>query len=198
MRSFTTAYLNLKTKQSFGWTNSKRSDTVLLLKFAVWYAGLMLHDVAQRSPLQVVFLKTFKATAEQGLKAFDVMYSHGLWLPHVCAVALYSHLMFALRGYKKLARTTLDMGHSGFGLKPKFHAWHHLAWSIRRDIQGGAPFIMNPLVAGNEQNEDLVGRLSRLARKLSTRTVTKQVLSRYFFKKRALLWRTCKAAGRRA
>ena len=197
LRSFTKAFLNIKSKNSFPWTNSKGSDSILLLKFAVWYAGLMLQDVDRRSPLQVDFLKTFKATAEQGLKAFDVMYSHGLWLPRVCAAALYSHLMFSLRGYKKLARSTLDMGHSGFGLKPKFHAWHHLAWGIRRDMQRGAPFIMNPIVAGNEQNEDLVGRISRLARRLSTRTLTKNVISRYFFKKRALLWRACKNAGRK-
>ena len=57
------------------------------------------------------------------------------------------------------------------GMKPKQHAIHHVAYELRQQLLGGKMFIMNPITWGNEQNEDTVGRLARLARKVSTRRV---------------------------
>jgi len=84
----------------------------------------------------------------------------------------------------------IDLGCTGFGLKPKFHGIAHLKYSIRTDLKNGSALILNPIHAGNEQNEDKFGKTSRLSKKLSTRTLTLRILQRYLLKKKALLRRT--------
>lgn len=76
-----------------------------------------------------------------------------------------------------------------FGLKPKFHALAHLAHEIRVQLKMGNQLALNPLAWGNEQNEDTIGHVCRLTRRVSVRTVTTRVLQRMFLKKYALLKR---------
>ena len=42
LRSFKLPFFNIKNKSSFAWTSSKGSDTMLLLKFLLWYVTLQL------------------------------------------------------------------------------------------------------------------------------------------------------------
>ena len=163
---------------------------MLLLRWLLWLVGFLLQASEGLSEQQKSLFKAYKHSVSHCLSAFDLMYSHGLWLQRKCAVVLYSHLMLLLRGYKRCARLVLDMKHTGFGLKPKYHGTHHLAHSIRKDLQAGCDLIINPMHAGNEQNEDKVGKVSRVSKKISTRTVTNTILQRYFLKKKALLRRS--------
>lgn len=97
--------------------------------------------------------------------------------------------MCLLRGYRRLAYEAVRLQMVGWGLKPKYHALHHMAYSLRQQILSLA---LNPMAWGNESNEDTIGKVCRLARKVDVRTITRRVLQRYFLKKRALLKRNRK------
>ena len=180
----------MKTRASQAWSNSKGSDTVLLLRFTSWFVGLQLVQGEGLSETQQIFFRTYRQTVSHALDAFDLMYHHGLWLQRLCAVTLYSHFSVLLAGYKKCARLVLDLQHTGFGLKPKFHGIAHLKYSLRSDLKNNAELILNPMHAGNEQNEDKVGKTSRLSKRISTRTITISILQQYLLKKKALLRRS--------
>ena len=183
LRSFTQAFFNIKTKASFPWSSSKGSDTTLMLR---WLRFLTALELSQDSPRHESFLRKLKHLVEHGLEAFRVVHNHGLWLERACAKLLYGHLMLLLRSYKAVAKECHAKRLAGFSLVPKFHAIHHVAVSIGSDVRSGAAMVLNPLYAGCEMNEDFVGRLSRLSRKLGTKTLTRRVLQRHLYKKKAV------------
>lgn len=190
LRSFSASFFQVKTKRSFAWANSKGSDSVLLLRWLYFYVGLQLVTSSCLTDEQKAFFKTYRLTVDHSLKAFDLMYTHGLWLRRECATVLHDHLSFLLRGYKQCARMILDLNHNGFGLKRKFHGMAHLKFSIRQDLLNGVRAVINPMYSGCEQNEDKIGKVSRVSRKVSTRTITNTILQRYMLKKKAVLRRS--------
>lgn len=189
LQSFSKAYFNLKTYADSPWANAKGSDCTLLNQWLRWVAGLHLQNPTPESQRHAHMLRLFKHTADQSFAIFDVGYSHGLWLSRGCAKHLYTRLFLLLRGYRALASEVLKLKMNAWGLKPKAHAIHHVAFEIRSQLLKKNKLVMNPLCWGNEQNEDTMGRVARLSRKVATRTLTTRTLSRYFLKKRALMQR---------
>ena len=191
LRSFSKAFFVMKSYADSPWSNSKGSDTVLLIQWLHWFVSLNLASSVDGFDLQRYgrMLRLFKNTAEQSFEVLGIVYSHGLWLSRTCAKHLYGRLFLLLRGYRALASEALQFRFNAWGLKPKGHALAHVAYEIREQLLAKHKWILNPLIWGCEQNEDTVGRVSRLARKVSTRTITKRVLDRYNLKKRALLKR---------
>ena len=189
LRSFGKSFFNVTSKASYAWSSTKGSDSMLVLRFLSFYVGLRNAGNDPLGQLHSDLLKTFKRTVDAALDAFEIMNKHGLWLHRQCAQLLFLKLKILLRGYKLLARKVHDMDMTGFGLKPKFHGMGHVAFKIRSDLLAGACLIQNPLSEACEQNEDSVGRVSRLSRQLSSRGLTCRILQRYFYKKRALLTR---------
>ena len=186
LRSFTKAFFNLKTLISSPWVNSKGSDSVMLVKWLVFQLKIYLNtptvngynDVLQR------MLQLCEACLE-----LRMVHSHSLWLSRPCARKLYYKIMSALRGYSLMGRISIRLKIRAFAQKPKMHALHHLAWHLKVQLQKGAALIWNPQGWGCEMNEDFVGRISRLSRRVSVRTCDKQVFERYFLKVNALLRR---------
>ena len=196
LRSFKLAFFNIKSKQSFPWCNSKGSDTTLLTRWLRFLTRLYLQEPSNAfTQKHGAFLRLLKHEVEAALDLFHVVHSHGLWIERGCAKYLYARLMTVLKGYKALAMTAKTMGVAGFALIPKFHAMHHVALNLALDLERGADCVLNPLMDSCEQNEDVVGRICRLARRLSTRTITSRVLTRHFFKKRAVMSRFVKVKG---
>lgn len=189
LQSFSKSFFSMKSFADYPWSNSKGSDTTLLNQWLHFVAVLHLNYPTPESRLQERLLRLFKNTAEQSFEAFDICYTHGMWLDRTCAKHLYTRLFLLIRGYRSLAHEAMQQGFNAWGMKPKQHAIHHVAYELRQQLLGGKMFIMNPITWGNEQNEDTVGRLARLARKVSTRTITRSTLARYFLKKKALLKR---------
>ncbi|CAK9035003.1 unnamed protein product [Durusdinium trenchii] len=189
LRSFKKAFFSMKTFADSPWANCKGSDCVLLTQWLRWFVSLHLAVPTDVSREYERLLKLFKHTADQSLDVFKVLYGHALWMSRTCSKHLYARLFLLLRGYKLLAAEALAMNMAGWALKPKMHALAHLAHEVRHQLQKGNALILNPLCWGCEQNEDTMGHVSRLARKVSVRTITQRVLCRYFLKKRALLRR---------
>jgi hypothetical protein len=191
LQSFSKAFFVMKSYADSPWSNSKGADTVLLIQWLHWLVSLNLKTPVDGLDLQSYgrMLRLFKHTAEQSFGVMEVVYTHGLWLSRTCAKHLYGRLFLLLRGYRSLAAEALKFRFNAFGLKPKMHAIAHVAFELRQQLLAKRKRILNPLAWGCEQNEDTVGRVSRIARQVSVRTITKRVLDRYFLKKRALLKR---------
>lgn len=189
LRSFSKAFLNSKSYAHSAWSNSKGSDTTLLNQWLCWFAKLHLQMPTQVSMQHEHMLRTFVHTSQASFDMFDVLYSHGVWLNRSCAKLVYLKILQLMRGYKSLAHQALQLNIVAWGMKPKFHALHYVYFDLRSQLQKGCKLCLNPIVWGNEQNEDTIGRVSRLSKVVSVRTITQRVLNRYFLKKRALLKR---------
>lgn len=82
-----------------------------------------------------------------------------------------------------------------FSMIPKYHALKHVAFQIRSQLRRGCPRILNPQIDCCESNEDHVGKVAALSRRVSTRLLTRRVIQRYFLKTRALIVRHVKSHG---
>ena len=173
----------------YPWSNTKGSDSVLLLEYLKWFTGLLLDNLPQHLQPYRRLLRVLKSTVTHGLEVLHICYSHGLWLPRVCAQGVYLHMMSFLSGYQSLARIALNLGMPAYALKPKWHACHHIAYEIRQCLLTPAPGILNPVCMACDQGEDVVGKVSKLATSVSTRTINARVIQRHFLKKAAVIRR---------
>lgn len=162
---------------------------MMVLRFLKWLTKIHLESPEDVSRPHLEFLRIFNYAADKSLDAFSILHKHGLWLPRVCAEYLCTCVKVVLRAYKTLAKKKKDMNRPGFKLKPKFHAFAHVAQSLQASLRCGSNLVLNPLAHANEQNEDTVGRLSKLSRGLDSRHITRRILERHFLKKKALLRR---------
>ena len=92
-------------------------------------------------------------------------------------VAQFTCVAF-LRTTGILARDSHSAGRRLFALVPKLHSLDHFA--VRLDKQSASTGIAeNPLLAACQQDEDFVGKPSRLSRRVSIRSVAERTMSRY-------------------
>ena len=69
---------------------------------------------------------------------------------------------------------------------PKLHYFHHIALDMLRQSSNG-PWVMNCLATSVQQQEDFVGRPSRVSRRVDVRRLHRNVISRsLILSKRAL------------
>ena len=183
LRSFSKAYFCMKTLISAPWSNSKASDTVLLLKWLVFTLNYQLQHPAV--PGHEKLLKEMRQVCQAALD-ISLTTSHGLWLKRPCARLLYANLMTMLRGYSVLAQRSLALRIRAFIQKPKGHGLHHIAVDLRRQLLAGSPLILSPQCYACDVNEDFVGRISKLSRQLGFRGLHIRVIQRYFLKVAAL------------
>ena len=187
LRSFTKDFFHIQNFLSAPWTNSKGSDSLILLRWCHFFTKLQMEHPTVEGCHEL--LSCMSRTCEAMLEIFRIIHSHKLFLERPCANLVYVSIMRTLRGYKKLGLMALTMNMRAFILKPKTHALHHVAVSIRKGLEAGQPLILNPEAHACEMNEDMIGRVSRLSRRVGARLMDKRVLERYFLKKRALMKR---------
>ena len=85
-------------------------------------------------------------------------------------------------GYMKLASDCLQDDFNGYAVKPKLHLFKHQVLDLHESLSKGDEVIMNWNVFNCEQSEDLVGRISRLSRRMDSRRVGERVLQCYLVK----------------
>ena len=189
LRSFTKSYMNAKTYSDAAWSNSKGSDTMILLKWLRFLLGLFLRDPSDELQPHAQQLQLLRDVINNSLQMCDLLYSHNIAVPRVCARRLYLHIMVVIRGYKRIAGYCKQQHLPGYRLKPKLHALAHIALDIRQSLKTSTPRIINPLVWACEMNEDHIGHVARLSRKLNTRTLGHRLAQRYLLKSKALFRR---------
>lgn len=184
LRSFSKSFFNMKNLASAPWSNSKGSDTILLLGWLEFTLKLNLQNPVVPGHHQLLGQMLQVCTACLKLR---MVHHHKLWLERDCARRLYIAMMSVLRGYVVLGRKSLEMKIRAFIQKPKLHGLHHLAYFLLSRLKSGDSLIPNPQWTACEMNEDFLGRISRLSRRVGFRLVDLRVGQRYFLKVKALI-----------
>ena len=179
LRSFSKALFMYKSRASFPWANTKGSDTVLLVQWLLVQLTACKADPLK--PEDVAMLDLMHRTATASMEYYDQLYAHGLFLPRTCAINLYLHGSRYINGFNLLAGQCLGKQNI-FPIKPKLHMWKHTLVEIRQSLESGAEWLLSPLCFNNEGNEDSIGRLSRLSRRLDSRNVGERVLMCFLVK----------------
>lgn len=164
-------------------------NTTLLVKWiAVLTTGLFNDPIdadhiptLNRIHLGAVCVRTWQRT----------LYSHGLWLPRHCAMAVYQDFHDFLQHYNYLAWLCInEHKFTGYGMKSKFHLICHSKVELGELLDdSNIKWIPSPLLFSCEMNEDVIGKIARLSRRADSRLLTKRTLQLYLCK--------CKAVYRR-
>ncbi|CAE7802398.1 unnamed protein product [Symbiodinium sp. CCMP2592] len=187
LKGFTRANMHYDTNSAFAWFNTKGSEVVILLQWLDFQVSLFLRDVQVEN--HRAELSAMKQLVRGGLDYIGIMHSHGIWLPQSCArVKLDSGLTFA-RGYAYMASRLTAAGASGFRLRPKLHYFMHMLTELQQQLDSREPFLLNAGLWLCESNEDFVGRVARVSRRVHPQTAAVRCLQRYLVKVRFLLER---------
>jgi hypothetical protein len=194
LRSFNKRFFNAPNRATFGWTNSKGSDTMLMM---AWIKVLCIgckNDLNNPSDLHVINLIYF--SAEAACKFFDIMNGHGLFLTFPCGIALWKEVCSFIRGYASLAHTVYNSyNFCGFSMKPKIHLLRHQELGCFEILsKSTCKYMANPILWGCESNEDFIGRSCKLSRQCDTRLLCQRVIESIFLKG-DLLYRRWKKNG---
>ena len=194
LKHFTKANLHFESYKKFPWLNCKGSHVVLVLMWLSFQLRCILLEPL-RKPGDGTCLQAMLQMIEGGLNYVGIMHSHGIWLPRFCAsVQLKSGLRF-YRGYLYMADLCMKLKAAGFRLRPKVHYLHHLLYDVQCQLNAGSEYIFSSGVYLCEQNEDFIGRLSRISRRVSARTAGLRTTQRYLVKARFLLDRLYRTQG---
>lgn len=185
LRKFTKLFFNYKNANSYPWVNSKGSDTMLLVGWlnavAADFKSSLLDDDHQE------FMDLLLQTTAATVKFFKLLYAHPCTVSRKCAMQTYTFGTQIINGYVLLAAKTPNIGLCGFGIKPKIHLFKHMLYSYKVLLLSGCERFVNLLLFNCEQNEDLIGRMSRLSRRLDSRQVSRRCLECYLLKA-GMLW----------
>ena len=186
LHAFRLQFFNFKSERDYPWVSSKGSDTTLLV---AWLRVLSQTTMAtlideKHRPLFVTMHRA--AVCIEGWQ--HIIYSHGLWLPRSCAAALYQQFDMFLECYNTLAYLCLnEWNFAGYSMKSKFHLLAHTKFELYVLLMDpSVEWFPNPEMFGCEQNEDVVGRLSRISRRVSPILPVTRTLDLYLMKCRAV------------
>ena len=124
-----------------------------------------------------LLVSAFEATKSIN-RCFRILYAQGAFLSADTAKLTGELISRFLRRYNQLVRETYEMERTLFSIPPKIHPLHHFACDLLNSGRAGHPGI-NPLLWSTQMSEDLVGRPSRLSRRVGTRLVVQRTLQRY-------------------
>ena len=185
LRSFTKENFHIKNYLSSPMMNCKGADSMILLKWLSWFLRLQLKQPQVQG--YETILGTMRQTVEACQEMFQIMHSHKLFLERDCATRLYFACMRLVRGYRLLAKQAISVNVRAFVLKPKLHALHHVAHQLKTELEGGQILIQSPQSHACEINEDYIGRVARLSRRVNIRVCDLRIIERIFLKTRALI-----------
>lgn len=119
-------------------------------------------------------------------KCLSGLYREGLFIrPEQAEQIALQGLQF-LRLYSKLAVLTFQRGQKRFPLAPKGHYLHHQFLTLL-DQARSCQWSLNLLCWAVQQQEDFIGKPSRLARRVSAKTTSLRVIQRTFLSVRTAL-----------
>lgn len=110
---------------------------------------------------------------------FSVLYRAGAFLTEQEASYVSEQGLQFLRCYAKAAEVMFNASKQWcFPLYPKLHIFHHIMLDVKFKGES-AHLCCNPMLWGCQMDEDVVGRASRLSRRVNIRKVCLRALDRY-------------------
>ena len=186
LRSFSRALFMYPRRSSYPWCNTKGSDTMILLSFInVQCCGFT------NAPLCNADLHTLNLmgqTCRAAIAYFKGLNQHGLHMSRECGMCIRMDLKKFINGYTLLASNALNGPFNGWAVKPKLHLMKHADVELHEHLLSGIEAIPNGNAHNCEQDEDFIGRICRLSRRLDSRLVGQRVLQCALLKSH-LLWR---------
>ena len=152
---------------------SKAMDTPVLMAFTSWLTQQHLENFNESRELQII------CSACEAMDGFmRILLRGGLWLDSEEAQSCCEHGLHFLACYAKLAGLSYRKGSCRFNLTPKLHCFHHVCLALRSQGHNSS-FVLNPISQCTFQDEDFVGRVSRLSRRVSPRLQSLRTIQRY-------------------
>lgn len=110
--------------------------------------------------------------------AMSFMYSQGFWIESIHASKLGNLLVGFVQSYETCAAACYRDRLNRFALVPKLHMVHHCGLRLIHDSRH-APWVISPLSTCVQQEEDYIGKPSRLSRRVTAgRLMHTRVLER--------------------
>ncbi|CAK9055791.1 Uncharacterized protein SCF082_LOCUS30127 [Durusdinium trenchii] len=169
------------TKELLQWTSLREFPTgswhkgalsTVLMEFVEWR---FQHERFANEPLLAQAAEACFAIQN----AIRGMYMGDLWLSPAESLHVAENGFRFLRRYAALAAQAARQGRSHFVLQPKIHIIPHWMVALHKAGTNGKA-ALNPIGMSCQQNEDFIGRGSRLSRKVTARgPVLDRVLDRY-------------------
>ena len=161
---------------------SKAMDTPVIMEFILWLLNKHPDKMQQDKLLRVIFagadsMGLFMRTVLQG----------NLWLTTEEATTASEAGLHFLQSYAKCVKICLQRSLCRYNLTPKLHFWHHICFTLQQSCSRGLDWHWNPLIDSNFSDEDFVGRVSRLSRRVSARRQCLRTIGRYLVATRAQL-----------
>lgn len=174
LRTFSRLLLMYPRFSAYPWANVKGSDCMIILGFLmVQCSGF------ENQPLDaghLLMLRTIRMTCNAARKIFFCLNSHNLWMENLCGMNLHAEICRFVKGYVKLASVCLNDPFNGFGIKPKLHLVKHEELEYADALLKGDELVLNWNIWNCESNEDMIGRVCRLSRRLDSRRIGERVL----------------------
>ena len=120
------------------------------------------------------------------------LYREGLFIRSRDAERIAKQGLLFLKLYAELAQICFDRRAKRFPLNPKLHYLHHQFLEMLLDARR-AQWCFNIIMTGVQMEEDYIGRPSRLARRVSSRTTSLRVIQRSFLAVRNALMESVEA-----
>ena len=176
--SRTTPFISTLSKEGIQWPDKKSYPngnwhkghvTTVLMKFVVWFLetrNYALHDAS--------LMKILEAARAMN-EAMTILFSNDVWLPKVVANQVGRLGRRHMELYQEMATASFRQGEALWPFMPKSHVCDHI-WSELEFCE--APYCISPLCHSVQVDEDMVGRVSRVSRRVSPMQVIKRVLQR--------------------
>ena len=174
-------YIRRLSKENLGWQQtsnfpsggwSKGETTRVLTKFFLHQYKMHAASVQD----DVLLTIAYKAAGHINT-VLSGLYKWELWIPSSHAEHLGLKGIAFLRMFGRGAQKAALMKKSFFYLLPNLHRLHHIFWDMLED-SGKSPWVLNPLYAATQPEEDFIGRPSRISRKVNPRTVVLRTIQR--------------------
>lgn len=173
----TTPYISIISKDSIQWQDrksypngnwSKGHVTTTLMKFVTWYLERTNHD-------DNILLVKSREAATMINEALTSLYASDVWLTKADAREIGRKAMRYMQLYMEMASIAYHSNQSLFVFMPKAHACDHVFSEL---AMCESAFCLNPLCHAVQVDEDMIGKVSRVSRRVSPLQVIKRVLER--------------------
>ena len=186
LQGFTKCFLGVPTRKHFGSVNSKASDTMLLLEWlSVLATGCLNRILAQSHRAVLLSLQT---AAQHACAWSKSMHRHRLWWKRECAEMMNKSGSRFLKCYNHLALVCLrELKFPAFPMKPKLHMCKHIIYEWEQLLRmTDAPYLPSCLLFACDMNEDMIGRICRVSRRVHQSKLCDRVINAYLIKSYAL------------
>eukprot|EP00438_Fugacium_kawagutii_P024328 Skav216812 [mRNA] locus=scaffold135:76492:78012:- [translate_table: standard] len=151
---------------------SKGSTTTVLMRFFIYVSSKYQEDVDRD-----VLLQLAQRAAIRMNEFVRGLYSHELWVPAENAKPIVRAGLAFLNLYGCAVKISFNRKILNFQLMPNLHRLHHIMWAMQEQATQTV-YVLNPLHAATQADEDYIGRPCRVSRRVSPRLTIQRTLER--------------------